>query len=320
MLDTYQYRSQLEGVLFALIMVVIIALGLYIPWLFFISSLLSPIPIILMIYRYGLKKGLLTLAIAYITLLLIYPAHLNLAIIFAQFGSVGILFGLLFRNNIKAGTSLFAGVALSAIIALFIILFITAVTGLNLNDVENHVVKQFEENLAAYQTNNNLTAIEQQELRQSMLATAKYMVRLLPGILILGAMLSTFVSFFISRLIMVRLGHEVQPMPPFSHWTYPWYTVWGIILGLALTIAGDRYGWLTTAIIGKNLLYIFGFVFLLLGIAVATYYFQKLDWPKFIKGLLLIFIIFLPITPYLLAVVGALDPLVDIRRLNKKQA
>lgn len=318
-MDTYQNRALVEGVLFAFLMVVIAALGLFIPWLFFISSLLFPIPLILMIYRYGLKKGLLSMAIAYISLSLIYPAPFSVAMIFAQFGSVALLFGLLFRNKIKAGTSLFGGVVLAGLITFFAMILITTMTGLTLSDIEGQIVSQFDESLKIYQKSYELSATEQQELRQSMQATAQYVVRLLPGILVLGAMLSTMLTFFITRVIMVRLKHEILPMRPFSHWTYPWYTVWGIILGLALTIAGDRYGWLTTAIIGKNLLYIFGFVFLLLGIAVTVYYYQRLSIPRFIKWLLLLFIIFLPVTPYVLAVIGALDPLVDMRRLNKKK-
>jgi uncharacterized protein YybS (DUF2232 family) len=272
-----------------------------------------------MIYRYGLKKGLLMLAVAYIGLSLIYPAHFNVALIFAQFGSVGLFFGLLFRNKIKAGTSLFGGVLLAALITLSAMILITTMTGLTLGNIETQIVSQFDESLKIYQKTYELSTTEQQELRQSMQAMATYVVRLLPGILVLGAMLSTMLTFFITRVIMARLGHEILPLLPFSQWTYPWYTVWGAIFGLALTIAGDRYGWLTTAIIGKNLLYVFGFTFLLLGIAVAVYYYQRLSLPRFIKWLLLLFIIFLPVTPYILAVIGVLDPLVDVRRLNKKK-
>lgn len=317
-MDRRQNRVLLEGAGYAFAMGILAALGLSVPWLFFISSLLLPIPLILMIYRYGLKKGLLTLALAYILVLLIYPDSFTAAIIFAHFGAVGLVFGLMFRNKVSAGTSLFSGVALAGLITLFAIMLIALAGNITYSSLETQFTNQFNESLKTYQQSYQISETEKQELQQSMQATTKFMTRLLPGIMVMGAMVSTMITFFIARGIMARWGHKILPMPSFSQWTYPWYTVWGMILALALTVAGDHYRWPTTAIIGKNLLYVFGFIFLLLGIAILTYHFRRLSWPRYIKWPLLIILILIPVTPYLLALAGALDPLLDLRRLNKE--
>lgn len=315
---TYPNRALAEGLLTTVLMIVLATLGLILPWLFFLSGLLFPIPLIIMVFRHGLKKALLAVVVAYTVLVLALADYFTVTLFFAQFCSVAIFFGLLFRNKIPAGKSLFAGVVLAALITIAALALISSATDLTLNTIENQFNMQMEKNLELYQKSYEISQQQQDEMRQSMHTFVKYMVMLLPGSLIIGAMLSTLFTFLITRVILIRLKHNILPLPPFSHWTFPWHTVWGVIIGLALMIVGDRYGLGIMAIIGKNILYVFGFSFFLLGVAVAVYYYKKLSIPKIIKWLIIVLALLFPATPYLLAAVGVLDPLVDIRKLNKK--
>jgi uncharacterized protein YybS (DUF2232 family) len=319
MTDTYQTRGLVEGALFAALTVVIAAIGFFIPWLFFISSLLFPIPIILMVYRQGLKKGLLSLITAYFLLLIIYPDPISVTIIFIEFAPIGLLFGLLFKNKVSAGKSILAGTLVAAMLTLIVIGLLSIFTGINTMEIESQLQAEIENSIKIYQETNLMSGDDVEQLSQSMEKFFDYVILLLPGILVIGSMLSTLISYLVSRAVLVRLRHEVLPLPPFSKWTYPWYTVWGIIIGLAMTLIGDRYDYLMVASIGKNILYVFSFSFLLLGISVIAYYYKRLPLNRGVKWLMVILAIFFPITPYMLIGVGVLDPLLDIRKLNTDQ-
>ncbi|MEG6617250.1 YybS family protein [Peptococcaceae bacterium 1198_IL3148] len=318
MVDTYQTRGLVEGALLAALTVVLVAMGFFIPWLFFISSILFPVPIILMIYRQGLKKGFLSLITAYFLLLMLYPDPISITIFFMQFSPLGVLFGLLFKNRVSAGKSIFAGTVLAAVLTFVSIGLVIMLTGISTGELESQLKGEINHSMDLYQDINNLSDSEAEEMRQIMEDFIDTMLLLLPSILIIGAMFSTLISYIISRTVLVRLNHDVLPLPPFSHWTYPWYTVWGIIIGLAMMIIGDRYDYTTVATLGKNILYVFSFAFLLLGISVLAFYYKRAPISKGLKWLLIFLAILLPLTPYLVVVMGVLDPLLDIRKLNQQ--
>lgn len=319
MADSNETRSLIEGALFAVLTLLIIAIGLYIPMLFFITSMLIPVPTIVMVCRHGFKKALMSLIVAFTLLFMLYADPIIISMLFIQFGPIGLLLGLLFKNQVSAGKTVIAGTITAALITVVVLLLTSTITGINLLSIENQLNDAFEESIKLYQDAGLIKdEATLNEMKQNMETTSRTVALLLPGTLVLSAMFSTLITYFLARAVLIRLKYSVTAVPAFSEWMFPWYTLWGIVIGLALMLFGDRFAYDVIAAIGKNILYVFGMCFLVLGISVAAYYYKRLPIHNVIKIILVVVLILWPFTPLLLLIVGIMDPLVDLRRLNSK--
>ncbi len=311
-------RSLLEGAFFAALTVIITVIGLYMPVLFLITGMITPIPTAVMVYRHGLKKGVLSLTVAFMLLFILYADPITITVLLIQFGPIGLLFGLLFKNQVSSGKSIAAAAAVSALLTLVVIMLTSALTGVDLLSIENQLSEAFEESIQFYQRTGMFDDAAINEMKQSMKTTLHTLTVLLPGILAMSAMFSALITYFLTRAVLTRLKYSTPPMPVFSEWAFPWYTLWGVIVGLTLMLIGDRFGYSGFSIVGKNLLYILGICFSVIGLAVAVYYFKRLRLSKILKGIMVVLLILWPFTPFLLLIIGVLDPLIDFRRLNAK--
>ena len=311
-------RSLLEGAFFAALTAIITVSGLYMPLLFAVTGMLTPVPTAVMVYRHGLKKGVLSLAVAFILLFILYSEPITITILLIQFGPIGLLFGLLFKNQVGSGKSIAAAAAVSALLSVVVMLLTSALTGVDLLSIENQLSEAFEESIQFYQHTGMFNDAAINEMKQSMETTLHTVAILLPGILVMSAVFSALITYFLTRAVLIRLKYSLPPMPVFSKWAFPWYTLWGVIVGLALMLIGDRFGYSGISIVGKNLLYILGIGFGVLGLAVTVYYFKRLPLSRFFKAILIVLLILWPFTPFLLVIIGVLDPLIDFRRLNNK--
>ena len=106
-----------------------------------------------------------------------------------------------------------------------------------------------------------------------MRTSIKTSVLLLPAAYLIFAVFSTVLTYMVGSKVLKRLNYRVNNLPPFSQWRLPWYSIWGIILGLLFLLIGDKFDFSVVKIIGQNLLTIFGFTFFIIGLAVVGYYF-----------------------------------------------
>ncbi|MCL0080925.1 YybS family protein [Peptococcaceae bacterium] len=319
MTNTKATRALVEGAFLAALAVLIAAVGLYLPWLFFVTALLFPVPLILMVYRHGLKKGIMSLLVTGVLLLMLYPDPLSITLLMVQLGPVALVLGWLFRNQVSAGKSIVVAAITAALLMVLVTGLMALLLGINPFEITEHLHAAKEASKQFYQDAGFLKDEQAQKFQEVINNMISTVVLLLPGILISSAMISTLLTYLLARAIMVRLHCSVPVLASFSQWTYPWYTLWGVIAGLILILVGDAYALEIITQIGQNLLYIFGIALMLLGLSVAVYYYKKITWPKVIKIILVILLVMWPYTPFILAIVGMLDAVMDIRQLNKKR-
>ena len=316
MTNTKSTRALVEGSFLAALSVLIAAIGLYLPWVFFATGLLFPLPLILMVYRHGFKKGIMSLVVTCVLLLMLYPDPFSVMLLMIQLGPVALVLGLLFKNQVSAGKSIIIGTIMAATLTVVVMGLMMLLLSINPFDITDNLQSIMEKSQQFYQDTGLLNGIDANEIQEVMQSTAYVITLLLPAILITSAMISTLLTYLLARAVMVRLNCSVSPLAGFSRWTYPWYTLWGLIVGLALTLIGDSYEIAIISQIGKNILYIFGIAFMILGLSVAVYYYKKITWHKVIKIILVILLIIWPYTPFVLVIIGILDPLLDTRKLN----
>jgi uncharacterized protein YybS (DUF2232 family) len=306
-----------EFFLLTLAEVILVLMALYVPALQVVAILLFPLPVALVVRRHYLVTALWVLLAVSIVAFLMFGHILAVLSFVMEAGVIGIVMGLLFKNSVSPGRSLKILVVLSVVIAISLLLFAFIVDGTNPFDIDRRLFGDINEINQWYRDTGMLSAEEQQMMREQIESLIDLMVVLIPGSLVIWAAIKTSISYFMARRMFSRLGYEVKVMPPFREWQYPWYTVWGIIMGLVFLLVGDEWNLTLVSNIGKNVLYIMLFFFMVAGISVLIYLLTKWKTSNFIKAVIVFFIfLYWPMGIGLLLILGVLDPFLNLRRLE----
>ena len=309
-----------QGAMLAAVAALLGLSSLLVPVLGVVANVIWTIPIIVIILRFDLRAGVMSLLVALI-LVAVIAGPMGALSLGLKGGLTALIFGYAFKKGLSPGITILGGGIATVVGTAFLLLLAFAVMGgplLDLAELENMV----DQTLSLYKQYGLLEALLEQgttegELREQMLQMMGLAVALLPGAMFLGSLTAAAVTYLISRRVLKRLGYSLKPIPAFRYWQVPWYSVWGLIAGLAFYLAGDYLAWKPLALIGQNIIYIYLPLLLINGLAVATYYYHRWSLSPFLKGILLALSVFyLPIALPFLIIVGAFDPLFNYRKLS----
>jgi hypothetical protein len=250
-------------------------------------------------------------------LVLLITRNMEAAFYVLQFGLLGICYGLLFKNRVAQGKNIAVGIICSVVLTLFFAAGFYLSTGNNPFVLGEEGRQAAEQWLAANQSAgllNDLPAGWQGSFGESVIATFELLI---PGQYVVTAAAEAAFTYLIAAAYLRRINYFLPPSSAFTALSLPWYSVWGLITGLALTLAGDLYSWAPAAKTGKNILFILFYLYLVLGLSVAAHFFRKVNLAKPIKFFLLILsAVYLPFSIIIILLLGVVDPLVNLRRLQ----
>jgi len=312
-----KYPNVMETVIVATVTALLGLLGLYIAPVFFLTSLILPVPLAYLILKRDLRHGLLSLLMSTVMLMFAFT-HIRAALLMAlQFGPPGVIIGLLLKNRVTVSKSMNV---------LFFWALVAAAGNLIISFVINdagtaRVAHEFRATMDQMARMYMQNGIMDESGRQQFMAAAEQIARLvqlfIPGSVVVWSLVMTLASYFITRYIMHRLGLAQTEKFDFARWQLPWYSTWLVITGLALTLAGDVLLINAMETVGKNMLYIAAFIFFALGTAVLTYFMQVWKVSRVVKIIIVVaLILYLPFTITLTLACGVVDPLVNLRRLT----
>jgi uncharacterized protein YybS (DUF2232 family) len=252
-------------------------------------------------------------------LFFIFVRPAEVFILVFRYGLLGVLFGLLFKNRISSGKILSIGMLYAGVSAL-LYLVISYFAGNNPFILGEEGRGAFEQIIAAYRDRGAYNGIPpelQEEFNASIISTYELLI---PGQYIASSAALAAITYFLARSCLQRLNHFLAPGLAFTMISLPWYSIWGPIAGLALTLAGDNFSWLLAAKTGKNILYILFFLYIVMGLSVASHFFRRINvvWPVKVLFLILAMAYF-PFSVIVLILLGVTDPLVNFRRLTPPQ-
>lgn len=300
-----------EGAFMALLTAFMGALAIYFLPVKFLFDFAWGIPLIIIIYRHNIRTGLLAMVTAYIlTWLFTEPA--SAALLFLELGPLALAYGLLFKTRISPGQTVGAGMVVSALAAVVLILILLYIEPASVFPSEQ-VLRQQAERVASFYINTGLLDIEDAKLYANMsVALSRIFI---PGFLILSGLIRGLITYILAARIMRRLSYRIAPLPLFIEWRLPWYSVWLLIVGLGMAVAGDQFSLKGIALAGKIAVFSTAPVFFVIGLAVVTYFFRTWKIPTWSKVLLgIIAVINLTGSIILFTLIGMFDPLVSFRR------
>ena len=311
MLPTEKYRTLAEILAVAMVTMLIGLLGLVTP-LFILAALLLPLPLAYLVVRRDLNRGLLALGLASLFLFLVVGNVSLVLMLLLYFGPPGIIIGLLIKNRVPVQNSIYA-VFFWALLASGINLtyvYITGEAGANNSAAEiSSMVEQLSEQ---YLDEGAIDETEQQQLIKVAQQMSYLAQLLLPGSVIIWTTVVTLVSFFLVRRLLAPQGYAHSGGMEFARWQLPWYSIWLVIGGLALTLAGDEFAMPLLDAVGKNILLVSAFIFFMLGLSIVKYFFRSWKAVWLVKFMVVVILVLY--LPFVILVLGVIDPVANLRR------
>ena len=229
---------------------------------------------------------------------------------------MGILYGLLFKNQVSSGKNIAAGLMGAAVLALFSMTMVYTLTGENPFVLGQEGRRMAEQWLAANQSAgafNGVPADWQDSFGETMIALFELFI---PAQFIVTSAVAAATTYFLARVSLRRLNFILPPPPAFTRMSLPWYSVWVLIAGLGLTLSGDQFSLELAARVGKNILFVLFYVYLALGFSVAAHYFRKIKLARAAKIIFLFLAAaYLPFSVVIILLLGVADSLMNFRRL-----
>ena len=309
-------RSLTEGAMLGAITVLVAILGEYIG----VPSIIVPIPLMLLVYRQGFQYGILA-AIAAALISSFVAGHVFSGLSIIIWGFVGVALGLALREKFSFSKLMAVGVLSNLVVfGLNLLLYSLIIGGNMLTDLlamMNEALQQAAEMSQSLGVTGE--ALQQYEALQTFLPIV--LRTGLPSLLLVYSVSMSYINLVIGRAILKRLGDSAMPViMPFSRWRIPGYFSLLFAFGLIVTTMAQARplpDWLQ--FLGLNAFLISFYSYLVAGVSLAWYYFQKKNVPVFLRVLFVFMLFSMPLVLMVLIVLTVADGVFDFRKLNSPE-
>ena len=307
----YDRKALIEAALMATISSFFVISFIYIPFLALLLILL-PVPFLVLATRHGNRyvvfSFLITCVIVGALTGIIYPIFIVLL-----FGPMTLVMGYFLKRKATPYRVIGLGTLVSVFSIFIVVQLVDWVAGiyiieeliLMLQSVIDHQIGALE--------NLDIQAISKEEL-------LSYLVIIIPGAFVVQSLLICFLNYYMTASVLKRLGVEQEELPEFSNFRWPGNIVLGSFIIFILTFATQFIEGIYAQTLLTNILLIFSFVFFLQGIAFISFFIKKTKVNKFIRMVILGIIVILSPLLTIVAIMGLVDALFDMRNLKKSRA
>jgi len=161
-----------------------------------------------------------------------------------------------------------------------------------------------------------VSSVETLEMEKNLLESVPLIVRIIPGMLISGTILISWLNLLISRRYCRMAAAEYCDFDRLTLWKTPEFFVWLVIAGGLMIIlpVGDL------RLSGINVVVVMGTLYFLQGLAIVAFFFERWKMPFFIKGFVYAVLFLQQFASMAAAALGLFDVWFDFRKPRKKPA
>lgn len=203
----------------ATLTVIISVVVVYMPLIGTICVLLWAVPLTVLVTRHGLRYGIMSAVAAFVvTALLIGPVRsFGLVLSFAP---GGIVMGYFLHRQCGIGKIFMSAMTASIAAKILGLLLAFAVTSVNPLDVQMNVVEEyFDSTLTLYrEAGVDETVIA--DMDERMRLSLELVMLIVPLIVLLTGVVDTAAVYWLTGIILARLGQDIPKLPPFSEWRF----------------------------------------------------------------------------------------------------
>jgi uncharacterized protein YybS (DUF2232 family) len=308
-------RPVVEGGVLTAVAIIFAFISTYVPILGAFVNLLWPVPIVLLGVRHGYKWSIMAVVAAGIIIaLLMHP--LNAVSVVVGFGLIGIALGYAIRQGFPPAKTLLLGSAASLISKAAVIAISAVVMGYNpLNLQTEAMVKGLEQAMEFYR-GMGMKPEDLAQMETAMRPMIEMMKIILPAGFVLAAVVDTFLNFQVAKAVLARLGHYIEPFPPFRRWSMPRLTIYALAVALVSIYWGKTREIELLFNTGMNLQVITTMLLFIQGLAVFYFLADKYNLSRIVRSIILFLIFSNGIFMQALIIGGAFDLIFDYRQLR----
>ena len=316
-------RRVAEGAMLVAIAVIFGLSANYLPFVWLIAAFLWPVPLALLVRRFGPGFGLGGILLTTV-LLAIFIGPLGALMNLLNMGGVAFWYGWAARQNIKPWTTIIVGIFTAAVSMVLLLLFSTWLAGMQINDLFKQIDSFVDFYINTMQQNGQMR--QQLQQLQGNMTTAEfseylknYLTSMLPASLITISMIEAGICYAVIKYVFRRLGYPMAKLPPFREWRLPWYTLWGLIAALLAFVAYHQLNLEWCRALFNNIMYIYQPLLMLAGL--ALYYWLAEFWkaPWLIWLMVFMAIGFFGVVGPRLMLMGMADSVWDVRQMMTRR-
>jgi uncharacterized protein YybS (DUF2232 family) len=279
-------------------------------------GLLTPLPFLYFSTKLGFAQGLK--ASALVLLLIGVTAHLadqtHLVLFSAEFAVLGLVLSELYRRNLSYGRTLLWGTLVMLGVGFGFLYSAGISQGLGPFEVIRGYLKEQVDAVMAIYGSAADDPEKAAELQAYGRAILEVILRIYPSLMIIGTGFVVWLNVTVSRPLF-RFGRLKYPdFVPLHHWRVPEYLVWAVIVsGFALFLASGA-----VKSIAWNVLIVLMAVYLLQGVSILSFFFNKFRFPLWARVGVSLLIVLQQVFLAVLTLAGLFDQWVDFRKIHKR--
>ncbi|MCS7233018.1 MAG: YybS family protein [Synergistetes bacterium] len=287
--------------------------SLYIPVIGIALALFSPVPLVILSMRYGLKRGVGSALIASFLILLVGGPFQAFVFVFNS-AVVAIAVGFLVGKKLKPSEVIFYGtlVSLGAKVVFFAISALAI--GINPLELNFKMIQDAFKSSSEFYERLGLIPKDSYLSGSNLNAFLNYLRIIFPAIIILASALDAFITFTVSGWVLRKLKEEFPTLPSFSGWRFPRSIFWGMVTGVLFSIIGEQTSNSYLINAGANLQIVFGALFMIQGASLIDYFMKRFNLKRFIRVIIILFIFTQPFLSKVSLFLGMFDLILDFRR------
>lgn len=316
----YNTKSIVEAGLITALIVILALMNIYLPVFSTLGRFILPIPVTVLYLRHNFKVTITSIIASGILVGMMYNplSGLTSAI---MFGLAGITLGYCIKNDKKVSITLLF-LSLASLIGTLIdfVVYIKIIMGSNVRGFVEEMVKAMNESFNLVMDFYTKMGITQEQLKPFLdilkMFNTDFILKLIPGILIMSSVIFAYLTYIITKLILRKLGYNIKEMPKFTeiYVDIKIATVLAVFLLLGVLLVRKNI------LIGEYILnssqLLLQYIFLINGLAVAVHYLKNRF--NMSKGFILIIIVFTMFSQFAMVyfMLGLADVILDFRKLD----
>jgi uncharacterized protein YybS (DUF2232 family) len=287
-------------------------LTLYSPILGFLCIVCIPLPTLYYRAKLGRKNGLLVPILAIFALVLSLGGWSLDIVYFLELTFIGFILYEFFELRLSIEKTLsFTCIAVLFAGALFVFLYsVASSTG-----VQTLVAEYIRENLEATVALYRDIGMSEDNVRMitdSLDRIQAVFVRILPALLIVSTLFLSWVNLLIARPLLRSRNLDYPDFGRLNRWKAPEVLVWFVIgSGLMVLVPASAIRFM-----GLNALLVMMTIYFFQGIAIVAYWFDKKEFPRFLRVLIYSLIALQQILALVVVCMGFFDMWLNFRRLE----
>jgi uncharacterized protein YybS (DUF2232 family) len=313
-------RFVAEGAILSCMAAILGVIGIYFPPLSLISNLIWLIPLIVVTMRWGFGRGMIALMVAG-SLMAMLSSPVDALLLLVRYGGLALVYGYSFGKGDKLQKTLLRGILAAVLGSILMIVISMGVLGFEPATIVEEMQQASQMTISLYEETGMLAQFEEQGISREQIVqlidrVGILMVKIIPSIMVVWAMLTAIFSLILTRSVLNRLRLKVPAkLPPFREWRVDFRYIYGFIAGLVAYLLADIIGIPMLSTVGLNLLVAFGFVFALQGMSVLVSLFHLLKGRTLGRVMLILSVLlFMQTAVYLLVFIGLFDVFFDYRK------